>query len=92
MGDRFEDGRLGIVGVLFEEFFLVFLVLFGAFVLVQAFESFEGLAANLALPFRFGGHTDVGLLQHNTLLLEELLRDGLEVCDLTLCVIVVKLC
>ena len=66
-------------------------MLFGPFMFVQAFESFEGFAASLALPFRLGGHTDVGLLEQNALFFEELLRDWFKVGNLTLGVVVMEL-
>jgi hypothetical protein len=66
-------------------------MLFGPFMFVQAFESFEGFATSLALPFRLGGHTDVGLLEQNALFFEELLRDWFKVGNLTLGVVVMEL-
>jgi hypothetical protein len=66
-------------------------MLFGPFMFVQAFESFEGFAASLALPFRLGGHTDVGLLEQNALFFEELLRYWFKVGNLTLGVVVMEL-
>ena len=57
---------------------------------VQAFESFEGFAASLALPFRLGGHTDVGLLEQNALFFEELLQYWFKVGNLTLGVVNVE--
>lgn len=66
-------------------------MLFGPFMFVQAFESFEGFAASLALPLRLGGHTDVGLLEQNALFFEELLRNWFKIGNLTLGVVVMEL-
>ena len=53
MSDGLEDRRLVKGGVLCKEFFFVLLVLFGAFVLVKAFNRLKGFAATLAFPFCF---------------------------------------
>ncbi len=89
--DRLENRRLGLFWILFQIIFLIFLMLFGAFVLIQALESLEGFAASLALPLRLGWDTDVGLLEQNALFFKELFRDWFEVSDLALRVVVMKL-
>jgi hypothetical protein len=52
--DRLENRRLGLFWILFQIILLILLMLFGAFVFIQAFKSFEGFAASLALPLRLG--------------------------------------
>jgi len=67
------------------------LVFLGAFMLGLRFHGLENFCARFALPARFGRHAHFGVRKHDSLLLENVLRDRVQLRHLTLRVVDVEL-